>query len=108
VFIMVTAEKAYENVVATVELGPDDYIIKPFSPDRLRFRLERALTRKQFFRPLFVARREGDFDTAEAFITEHLSSEAGKPYRFDLLRQRAELLMARGDPAAAEAAYNEI
>lgn len=108
VFIMVTAEKAYENVVATVELGPDDYIIKPFSPDRLRFRLERALTRKQFFRPLFVARREGDFDTAEAFITEHLSSEAGKPYRFDLLRQRAELLMARGDPAAAETAYNEI
>ena len=108
VFIMVTAEKSYENVVATVELGPDDYIIKPFSPDRLRFRLDRALTRKQFFRPLYVAKREGDFATAEAFIKEHLTSPEGKPYHFDLLRARAELKLVRGDSSAAQAAYAEI
>jgi DNA-binding response OmpR family regulator len=108
VFIMVTAEKSYENVVATVELGPDDYIIKPFSPDRLRFRLDRALTRKQFFRPLYVAKREGDYATAEAFIAQHLASEEGKPYRFDLMRALAELQLARGEPMAAQAAYAEI
>lgn len=108
VFIMVTAEKSYENVVATVELGPDDYIIKPFSPDRLRFRLDRALTRKQFFRPLYVAKREGDFAAAEAFIEEHLVSPQGKPYHFDLLRARAELQLMRGDAPAAQTAYSEI
>ncbi|MDX5446301.1 MAG: response regulator [Zoogloeaceae bacterium] len=108
VFIMVTAEKSYENVVATVELGPDDYIIKPFSPDRLRFRLDRALTRKQFFKPLYVAKREGDYATAEAFIAQHLASEEGKPYRFDLMRALAELRLGRGDPQAAQAAYAEI
>ncbi len=108
VFIMVTAEQAYENVVAAVELGPDDYIIKPFSPDRLKFRLDRALQRKHFFRPFYVARREMDFDTAEAFIAEHLESEAGQPYRFDLMRQNAELQLARGSSKAAVNAFDAI
>lgn len=108
VFIMVTAEKSYENVVATVELGPDDYIIKPFSPDRLKFRLDRALTRKQFFRPLFVARREGDLATAMAFLDRHRDSPEGQPYRFDLMRQRAELLMTSGDAAGALRTYRTI
>ena len=49
VFMMVTAEQSYEQVVAAVELVPDDYIIKPFSPDRLKFRLDRVLRRKHFF-----------------------------------------------------------
>ena len=35
IFMMVTGEQAYEQVVSAVELVPDDYIIKPFSPDRL-------------------------------------------------------------------------
>lgn len=108
VFIMVTAEKSYENVVATVELGPDDYIIKPFSPDRLKFRLDRALARKQFFRPLFAAKRERDFDAANAFIEGHLDSDEGKPYRFDLMRQRAELLLAQDDAEGARQAYAQI
>ncbi|MBI1905117.1 MAG: response regulator [Rhodocyclales bacterium] len=108
VFMMVTAEQSYEQVVAAVELVPDDYIIKPFSPERLKFRLDRALQRKNFFRPFYVAKREANFDKADAFIETNRDSEAGQPYRFELLRQNAELKLARGDASAAEAAYEEI
>lgn len=108
VFMMVTAEQSYEQVVAAVELVPDDYIIKPFSPERLKFRLDRALARKHFFRPLYAAKREADFDKADAFIEANRDSESGQPYRFELLRQNAELKLSRGDSKAAEAAYEEI
>ncbi|MBW7861928.1 MAG: response regulator [Rhodocyclaceae bacterium] len=108
VFMMVTAEQSYEQVVAAVELVPDDYIIKPFSPDRLKFRLDRALQRKRFFRPLYQAKRNADFDSAERFVAAHRNSEAGQPYRFELLRQNAELQLAKGDPVAAQTAFDEI
>lgn len=108
VFMMVTAEQSYEQVVAAVELAPDDYIIKPFSPDRLQFRLDRALRRKRFFQPLYRAKRRQDYPAAERFIDENRKSPAGQPYRFELLRQSAELQLEKGDTTAAQAAFKEI
>lgn len=108
VFMMVTAEQSYEQVVAAVELVPDDYIIKPFSPERLKFRLDRVLMRKNFFRPLYIAKREANFDGANTFIKTHLNSEAGQPYHFELLRQNAELKLIQGEAVAAQAVYDEI
>jgi DNA-binding response OmpR family regulator len=48
IFMMVTGEQSYEQVVSAVELVPDDYIIKPFSPDKLLLRLERIVAKKNF------------------------------------------------------------
>lgn len=108
VFMMVTAEQSYEQVVAAVELVPDDYIIKPFSPDRLKFRLDRVLRRKRFFEPLYRAKKRQDYAQADSFIEKHRSSEAGQPYRFELLRQKAELELKKGDSPAAQSAFEEI
>lgn len=108
VFMMVTAEQSYEQVVAAVELAPDDYIIKPFSPDRLQFRLDRALRRKRFFQPFYHAKRKQDYPSAESFIERNRESPAGQPYRFELLRQNAELQLEKGDAAAAQSAFREI
>lgn len=108
VFMMVTAEQSYEQVVAAVELVPDDYIIKPFSPDRLKFRLDRVLRRKRFFQPLYRAKEKNDYPLAERFIDEHRESAAGQPYRFELLRQKAELDLKKGDSRAAQSAFEEI
>ena len=47
VFMMVTAESYYENVAATAELAPDDSMIKPFSAELLRGRLEGILLKKR-------------------------------------------------------------
>jgi tetratricopeptide (TPR) repeat protein len=45
-FIMVTAEKGYEGVVTAAECLPDEYLLKPFTAETLKLRLERLLEKK--------------------------------------------------------------
>jgi len=46
VFMMVTTERAYRQVVSVADFAPDDYLIKPFTQDQLRTRLIRANEKK--------------------------------------------------------------
>ena len=108
IFIMVTGEQSYEQVVSAVELAPDEYIIKPFSPDRLLFRLERVAARKEFFSPYYRLRRNGDFPGALSTLGQLSRTEEGRQYRYDIVRQQAETLLASGNPVAAENAYRAI
>lgn len=41
-WIMITGERKYEQVFSAVELAPDDYLIKPITPDILHQRLGKA------------------------------------------------------------------
>ena len=108
VFMMVTGEQSYEQVVSAVELVPDDYIIKPFSPDKLLLRLERILAKKAFFAAYYREKRRQEFERALAILEAKRDSEAARPYRFEILRQRAEIMLAKGDSQAAETAYRAI
>ena len=108
IFMMVTGEQSYEQVVSAVELVPDDYIIKPFSPDKLLFRLNRIMTKKQFFAEYYREKRAQEYARALAILEQQKQSEAGRPYRFEVLRQEAEVLLAKGDHEAAEGAYRNI
>lgn len=92
-FLMVTAERSYEQVVSAVELAPDDYIIKPFSPEILRSRMDRVIRKKIFFRKFYEHKRSGDFAAALAELGELETAEEGRQYRFDILRARAETLL---------------
>ena len=106
VFIMATAEQAYEQVISAVELVPDDYILKPFSGEQLRLRIERAILKKRFFAEVFRLRREKDFDAAISRL-ERLGAEKSA-YGVDILRQKAETCQAAGRPDQARAIYEEI
>lgn len=108
VFMMVTGEQSYEQVVSAVELVPDDYIIKPFSPDKLLLRLERILAKKEFFAEYYREKRRQEFERALAILEAKRDSEAARPYRFEILRQRAEVMLAKGDSKGAETAYRAI
>ncbi|MBK7415926.1 MAG: response regulator [Dechloromonas sp.] len=108
IFMMVTGEQAYEQVVSAVELVPDDYIIKPFSPDKLVLRLDRITAKKNFFAGFYREKRKQDFAAAIAFLQAQHDTEAGRPYRFEILRQQAETQLAIGDLKAAEATYRNI
>lgn len=108
IFMMVTGEQSYEQVVAAVELVPDDYIIKPFSPDKLMLRLERVMAKKAFFAPFYREMRSGNHDAALAALAAGRHSEAGRAYRFEALRQEAEVHLAAGNPGKAEATYRAI
>lgn len=108
IFMMVTGEQSYEQVVAAVELAPDDYIIKPFSPDKLLLRLQRIAQKKQFFGPYYQEKRRKEYARALALLEAYRQSDAGRPYRFEILRQQAEVLLKSGEPTAAENAYRNI
>ncbi len=41
-FIMVTAEAQKDSVVAAIEAGVDNYITKPFTPDKLQAAINKA------------------------------------------------------------------
>lgn len=108
IFVMVTGEQSYEQVVAAVELVPDDYIIKPFSPDRLLLRLDRIAAKKKFFAACYREKRKRDFGAALAALDAARDGEEGRRYRFEMLRQEAELHLEAGDAGRAEAAYRHI
>jgi DNA-binding NarL/FixJ family response regulator/uncharacterized protein HemY len=108
VFIMVTAEQSYEQVVAAVELVPDDYILKPFSPDLLHVRLDRALAKKLFLTPYFREKREKHFDQAQSVLRTLREAKNGKDYVIDLMRAEAELYIAMARGTDAEAIYRDI
>lgn len=108
IFIMVTGEQSYEQVVSAVELVPDDYIIKPFSPDKLLLRLDRIVAKKNFFADYYKEKRKEEFARAIALLEKKRNSEAGRPYRFEILRQQAEVMLASGEAESAETAYRGI
>lgn len=108
IFMMVTGEQSYEQVVSAVELVPDDYIIKPFSPDKLLLRLDRIVARKEFFKDYYRAKRKQEYEEALALLAQKRDSEAGRPYRFEILRQQAETQLASGNAKTAEETYRSI
>ncbi len=108
IFMMVTGEQSYEQVVSAVELVPDDYIIKPFSPDKLILRLDRIMAKKEFFKDYYREKRRQEYARALAILEQKQASEAGRAYRFEILRQQAEVKLISGDAAGAEAAYRAI
>ena len=108
IFMMVTGEQSYEQVVSAVELVPDDYIIKPFSPDKLLLRLDRIVAKKEFFKDYYRAKRKQEYEEALALLAAKRDSEEGRPYRFEILRQQAETQMASGNAKSAEETYRAI
>ncbi|HDM77337.1 MAG TPA: response regulator [Deltaproteobacteria bacterium] len=43
-FIMVTAEGQKDNVVEAIKAGVSNYVVKPFTPDTLKEKLEKVLS----------------------------------------------------------------
>lgn len=105
-FMMITAERAYEKVVSAVELAPDDYLIKPFSGEQLRTRLERTLIKKEAFEPVYALIEADDLRGAmqkcEQLMEEH------RKYAIDFIRLKAELCLTLGDYAEAERVYRQV
>jgi len=49
VFMMITNESNYKQVISVAEFAPDDYLLKPFTPEQLNQRLLRAIEEKTAF-----------------------------------------------------------
>lgn len=106
IFVMVTAESAYERVVSAVELAPDDYLIKPFNADTLSTRLERVMQKKQAFAPIHELIDKNRI--ADAIMVCSQAVAQGGKYTIDLLRLLAELYVTQGKFEDAETIYQRV
>jgi DNA-binding response OmpR family regulator/Tfp pilus assembly protein PilF len=105
-FFMVTAEGDHSKVVSAAELGPTDYILKPFTADLLLERIARGLERRNALLPVYELMEAGSQREAIAACVE---GEARHPrYLVDFMRLRAELHMFLGEPAEAEPIYRQL
>ena len=105
-FFMVTAEGNYGKVVSAAELAPTDYILKPFTADRLLERIGRALERRNVFMPVYQFMEVGNQREAITACIE--GTKAHPRYAIDFMRLRAELHMFLGEPAEAEPIYQQL
>lgn len=108
VFIMVTAERGYEQVVSAVELVPDDYIIKPFAPELLRTRLEKVIRKKQVFSRYYQFRNAADWDDALDELASISLSPAAQAYHYEVQRQKADTLTRAERYEEAAETYQSI
>ena len=105
-FIMVTAESIYEKVVATAELAPDDYMIKPFSSEIMRNRLDSILQRKLAFAGVYRHYEAHRLESAIAGCDELVRTQP--KYLVDALRFKGEVLNTLGRYEEAEALYRQV
>jgi predicted Zn-dependent protease len=71
-------------------------------------RLERVAAKKAFFAEFYREKRKQEFETALGILATKKDSDAGRAYRFESLRQEAEVHLASGNAEKAEAAYRVI
>lgn len=93
-FIMVTAEKRYESVVTAAECLPDDYLLKPFTAEVLKLRLERLLEKKQRLARIDKLQDRGDWTGVIAACGEIIA--ARDRYMVDAMRIKGNALLAAG------------
>ena len=105
-FFMVTAEGNAGKVTSAAELTPTDYILKPFTADRLLERIARALDKRTAFMPAYQFMEVGNQREAINACLEGVKLHPR--YAIDFLRLRADLHMFLGEPAEAEPIYQQL
>lgn len=104
-FIVVTGENHKPQVVSTLEFAPDDYLLKPFTPDQLTRRLLTLRTKKIALQTLYqhLANEAWDELIEEA---DWLISQ--RSYALDAARLKAEALVVLKRPEDALVVYRSL
>ncbi|MBI5632733.1 MAG: response regulator [Nitrospirae bacterium] len=106
VFMMITAENSMQMVMGAVEYQPDDYLIKPFSREVLRTRLERAIKRKSDFELIELAIANKEYLRAIALCDQ--STLKIPKNIFEYLKLKGDLCITIGDYQAAMVVYEKV
>lgn len=106
IFVMITAEQAYEKVVAASECAPDDYLLKPFTAGQFNARLEKLLERQEYFAGIDKAADAKDWTRVIAECDKALP--ARNKYFIELCKTKAAALMHSNRPQEAADLYREV
>ena len=106
IFVMITAEQAYEKVVSATQCAPDDYLLKPFTSAQFNARLEKLLEKQEYFSDIDKA---SDSENWRKVIAECDKKLALKDkYFIDLCRIKCSALMRAKRLQEAADLYREI
>ena len=93
-FLMITAEKSYERVVTAAECLPDDYLLKPFTADMLRTRLDRLLEKKGRLARIDRMQDQGRWGDIVTACDEIIAAK--DKYLLDAMRIKGNALVTAG------------
>ncbi|NSL55282.1 tetratricopeptide repeat-containing response regulator [Uliginosibacterium aquaticum] len=105
-FLMITGESQHERVISAAELAPNDYILKPFSSEKLLSRIAKALEKRDIFIPTYKLIEAGNIP--EAIASCRRGEEAHPGHLVDFLRLRAELHVSAGQASEAQDCYTKV
>ena len=106
VFMMVTAERAYDRVMSAAELAPDDYLVKPFTEETLRLRLVRAIERKRSLAAIHELRSRDDHEGLLQAADRLIGAEPR--FAFELARLKGDALLALRRFEQAQAVFEQV
>ena len=106
VYMIITSERAYTNVVALAELAPDDYLIKPFTADQLQARLVMVIFKKHILRRIYEQVERGTLQ--EAIVACDRVIQQQPAYMFEALRFKGDLLHTLGKTQEAEEVFRRV
>ncbi|MDD2742070.1 MAG: response regulator [Rhodocyclaceae bacterium] len=106
VYVIITSERGYTNVVSLAELAPDDYLIKPFTSEQLQARLVKVIYKKHVLRRIYEGIERGALNDALAACDRVIQQQPN--YLYDALRFKGELLHTQGKTREAEAVYRKV
>ncbi|WP_434631636.1 response regulator [Chromobacterium sp. CV08] len=107
-WVMITGERNYTQVVTAAETVPDDYILKPFTSQLLLDRLEAAARRKAWLAPAHKLLDKGKVEPAIQTLRELAQQADNRLYRLDALRLCGELLAREGQLEPALQLYRAV
>ncbi len=105
-FIIVTAERTQDRVVAAADFMPDDYLVKPFTADVLGKRVMTLTEKKDYFHDVYTALDHDELDAALEKLEPLLQSK--NKYWVDAMRMKGEALLRLGRNAEAEKVFDAI
>ncbi|WP_111979272.1 tetratricopeptide repeat-containing response regulator [Algibacillus agarilyticus] len=107
-FIFVSAETSPELVNSVIELQPDDFLVKPFTPKELKIRLERVLSRKEKLNTVYFALENKKYRRAIDLIDKHLENPKLAKLAPFLVRIKGDALLATESFYEAEMYYSGL
>jgi tetratricopeptide (TPR) repeat protein len=106
IFMVVTGERRARMVISAAELAPDDYLLKPFTGEELKTRLDRIYRKKTEFGDLDAAVLSQDYLKAMAECNERISRK--DPFLLDFLKIKGRIALQIGDYGTARDTYQTV
>ena len=106
IYIIISSERGYTNVVSLAELSPDDFLIKPITSELLQARLVRAIYKKHVLRKIYENIENGALNDAIEACERVIQQQP--TYLYDALRLKGELLHTQGKTREAEELFRFV